>query len=41
MPDQQGVQEVLAQGGERFTDHLELLAAMSRDFVDSEIFRTP
>ena len=35
MPDQQGVQEVLAQGGERFTDHLELLAAMSRDFVDS------
>lgn len=33
--NQQGVQEVLAQGGERFTDHLELLAAMSRDFVDS------
>jgi sigma-B regulation protein RsbU (phosphoserine phosphatase) len=35
MPIKHGVQEILAQGGERFTDHLELLAAMSRDFVDS------
>ena len=35
MSKQHGVQEILAQGGERFTDHLELLAAMSQDFVDS------
>ena len=35
MPKQQAVQEILAQGGERFTDHLELLAAMSQDFVDT------
>ncbi|MEQ8195549.1 MAG: SpoIIE family protein phosphatase [Rhodospirillales bacterium] len=33
MSEQQGVQEILAQGGERFADHLELLAAMSQDFA--------
>ncbi|MEX2450760.1 MAG: SpoIIE family protein phosphatase [Rhodospirillales bacterium] len=35
MSERQDVQEILAQGGERFTDHLELLAAMSQDFAAS------
>jgi uncharacterized protein (UPF0332 family) len=35
MSKQQAVQEILAQGGERFMDHLELLAAMSQDFVET------